>query len=153
MGLFFGRKEEFELHISPKHTLVAAAVVRNNRDEILLIHGSKRGWEIPSGRVEEGEAISAAAVREVKEESGIDIEILKYCGLFQNVRDAVCTVLFIAKPIGGMCQTSDESDEVGFYSLVEARNKITWPGFREQLDYCINQQEAFIVESMQDSGK
>ncbi|GAV11815.1 NUDIX hydrolase [Paenibacillus sp. NAIST15-1] len=134
------------MNASPRHTLVAAVIVRNSNHDILLIRGAKRGWEIPAGRVEEGESITAAAVREAREETGIDIEIIKYCGLFQHVRDSVCTALFIAKPIGGMPQTSEESDEVGFYSVEEARSKITWPGFRDQIDLCLNQEEPFMIE-------
>lgn len=134
------------MNASPRHTLVAAVIVRNSNHDILLIRGAKRGWEIPAGRVEEGESITTAAVREAREETGLDIEIIKFCGLFQNVRDSVCTALFIAKPIGGTLQTSEESDEVSFYPLEEARSKITWPGFREQIDWCLNQEEPFMRE-------
>lgn len=41
----------------PKHTVVAAAVVVNDNSEILLLNGPKRGWELPGGRVEKGEAV------------------------------------------------------------------------------------------------
>lgn len=60
-----------EMEVSPKHTVVAAAVVLNDKFEILLINGPKRGWEIPGGRVEEGESVSSAVIRETKEETGI----------------------------------------------------------------------------------
>lgn len=60
-----------------KHSISAAAIVINEKNEILLIKGPARGWEMPGGQVVEGESIKEAAVRETKEESGIDIEIIK----------------------------------------------------------------------------
>lgn len=66
----------------PKHIISASAIVINDHNEILLINGSLRGWEMPGGQVEEGESIAQAAIRETKEESGIDIEILEFCGIY-----------------------------------------------------------------------
>lgn len=78
----------------PKHIVSAAAIVLNDKGEILLIKGPRRGWEMPGGQVEEGESIKDAAVRETKEESGIDIEVTKFCGIFQNVKGSICNTLF-----------------------------------------------------------
>lgn len=131
---------------SPKHIVTAAAVVINDNNEILLIYGSKRGWEIPGGRVEEGESLSTAVVRETKEETGIDIEIIKFCGLFQNVKESVFNTLFFGRPIAGQFNTSDESLEIGYFSIEEALNKVKWKSFREQIEYCINYKDQFLVE-------
>jgi 8-oxo-dGTP pyrophosphatase MutT (NUDIX family) len=131
---------------SPKHIVTAATVILNKNNEILLINGPKRGWEIPGGRVEEGESIPTAAVRETKEETGIDIEIIKFCGIFQNVKSSVCSALFLGRPIGGEFITSCESLEIGYFSIEEALNKITWESFKEQIEYCINRHEPFLVE-------
>ncbi len=57
----------------PQHTLVVGCLVRNDRGEILLIKHLKRGWEIPQGRVEEGESLVDALHREVREEAGVEI--------------------------------------------------------------------------------
>ncbi|KIL43202.1 ADP-ribose pyrophosphatase [Jeotgalibacillus campisalis] len=70
------------IHTPSKHFVSAATIVLNDQKEILLIKGPKRGWEMPGGIVEEGESLKDAAIRETKEESGIDIEVLKFCGIF-----------------------------------------------------------------------
>lgn len=105
---------------TPKHIVSAATIVLNDRKEILLIKGPRRGWEMPGGQVEEGESLRDAAIRETKEESGIDIEITKFCGMFQNVDNSICNTLFLGKPIGGEPTTSSESLEVGFFSINSA---------------------------------
>lgn len=131
----------------PKHILSAAAIVVNDKNELLLIKGPRRGWEMPGGQVEEGESLSQAAIRETKEESGIDIEIIKFCGIFQNIGNSICNTLFIAKPIGGELTITDESLEVGFFPIEEALRKVEWKDFRQRIEYCLKPEvQPFCVE-------
>ncbi|MEH7247364.1 NUDIX hydrolase [Neobacillus niacini] len=125
---------------TPKHIVSAAAVVLNEKNELLLIKGPRRGWEMPGGQVEEGESLKDAVVRETKEESGIDIEVVKFCGIFQNVEESICNTLFLGKPIGGELMTSPESLEVGFFPLGEALEMVTWNNFRQRIEYCLEEQ-------------
>lgn len=131
----------------PKHIVSAATIVLNDRKEILLIKGPRRGWEMPGGQVEEGESLMDAAIRETKEESGIDIEITKFCGVFQNVSGAICNTLFLGKPIGGELTTSTESLEVGYFSIEKALEMVTWKNFRQRIEHCINDKlHPFLIE-------
>jgi 8-oxo-dGTP diphosphatase len=123
----------------PKHIVSAAAIVLNEKNELLLIKGPRRGWEMPGGQVEEGESLTDAVIRETKEESGIDIEVIKFCGIFQNIEDSICNTLFLGKPIGGELTTSPESLEVGFYKLEEALEMVTWKNFRQRIEYCLDE--------------
>ncbi|MDP5275665.1 NUDIX hydrolase [Chengkuizengella axinellae] len=123
----------------PKHIISAATIVINEHKEILLIKGPRRGWEMPGGQVEEGESLEDAAIRETKEESGIDIEVTKFCGIFQNVNGSICNTLFLAKPIGGEPTTSSESIEVGFFPIEKALEMVTWKNFRQRIEYCLTE--------------
>ncbi|KGX83401.1 NUDIX hydrolase [Pontibacillus marinus] len=140
-------KRELNIHTPPKHIVSAATIVLNDEKEILLIKGPKRCWEMPGGQVEEGESLSDAAIRETKEESGIDIEVIKFCGIFQNVNKSICNTLFLAKPIGGEFMTSSESLEVGFYSIEQALRMVTAGNFRQRIEYCLDENtHPFYVE-------
>ncbi|MCZ8515169.1 NUDIX domain-containing protein [Paenibacillus filicis] len=131
----------------PKHFVSAAAIVLNERNEILLIKGPSRGWEMPGGVVEEGESLKDAAVRETKEESGIDIEVTKFCGVFQNVSESICNTLFLGRPIGGELTTTPESLEVGFFPIEVALEMVTWKNFRQRIEFCLNAElQPFYVE-------
>ncbi|CAI9391045.1 NUDIX hydrolase [Niallia sp. Sow4_A1] len=131
----------------PKHIVSAATIVINEQGEILLIKGPKRGWEMPGGQVEEGESLKDAAVREAKEESGIDIEVIKFCGIFQNVNRSICNTLFLAKPVGGELTTSPESLEVGYFSIEKALEMVTHKNFRERIEKCLDESsQPFYVE-------
>lgn len=130
----------------PKHRVIAVAVVINEENKILLLNGPKRGWEMPAGHVEEGESLSSAAVRETKEETGIDIEILRFCGIFQDVKGSISSVLFMAKPIGGQFTTSSESTELGYFEIEAAKKLVSWTSFREQIEHCIDRTDPFVYE-------
>ncbi|MBT2680912.1 NUDIX domain-containing protein [Bacillus sp. ISL-35] len=136
-----------QIYTPPKHFVSAATIVINDEKEILLIKGPIRGWEMPGGIVEEGESLKDAAVRETKEESGIDIEVLKFCGIFQNVNKSICNTLFLAKPIGGDLTTSSESLEVGFYPIEKALEMVTVGNFKQRIEYCLdNSKHPFYIE-------
>jgi 8-oxo-dGTP diphosphatase len=136
-----------QTYTPPKHIVSAATIVMNENREILLIKGPRRGWEMPGGQVEEGESLTDAAIRETKEESGIDVEIVAFCGVFQNVKRSICNTLFLARPVGGEPTTSPESLEVGFFPIEEALEMVTHSNFRERIEHCLNEgQQPFYVE-------
>lgn len=131
----------------PKHFVSAATIVVNEKKEILLIKGPLRGWEMPGGIVEVGESLKDGAIRETKEETGIDIEIIKFCGIFQNVKKSICNTLFLAKPIAGELTTSPESLEVGYFPIKQALEMVTVGNFRKRIEYCLDtSKHPFYIE-------
>jgi 8-oxo-dGTP diphosphatase len=131
----------------PKHIVSAATIVLNEQNEILLIKGPRRGWEMPGGQVEEGESLKDAAIRETLEESGIEIEVVKFCGVFQNVNASICNTLFLAKPVGGKPTPSSESLEVGFFPIEDALEMVTWKNFKQRIEYCLDESlHPFLIE-------
>jgi 8-oxo-dGTP diphosphatase len=132
---------------TPKRIVSASAIVLNNQNVILLFKGPRRGWEMPGGQVEEGELLKDVAIRETKEESGIDIEIIKFCGVFQNVNRSICNTLFLGKPIGGELTTSSESLEVNFFPIEKALEMVNWNNFRQRIEYCLDERlHPFYIE-------
>lgn len=95
-----------------------AAAVFNDQNEILL---SRRGdfgvWNLPTGRLDQGEALAAAAQREVQEETGIVCEVQRPLGLYYQQGRSRLNVLFLAQAAGGSLQAvTDESTENRFFS-------------------------------------
>ncbi|KZE63793.1 DNA mismatch repair protein MutT [Fictibacillus phosphorivorans] len=52
----------------------SVVIIKNDREEILLQHRKDGGWGLPGGLMELGESFEETAVREVKEETGLDID-------------------------------------------------------------------------------
>lgn len=118
--------------------ITSGAVVVDHQNKILLKKDPIRGWELPGGCVEKNETFKEAVIREVKEETGIDIEIIKFCGVSQEVKNHVCNMWWIGMPISGTCQTSNESLEVGFFDLETALTLIENENFKRELLSCLN---------------
>jgi ADP-ribose pyrophosphatase YjhB (NUDIX family) len=100
---------------------VNVAVIHNGK--ILLTRREDfEVWCLPSGGVEEGESLVEAAIRETKEETGVDVELTRLVGLYSRLGGMpdVHAVLFAAHPIGGELKTQPgETIEVGYFSLEE----------------------------------
>jgi len=115
------------------HLVSVAALVTNDKGEILLVNSPWRGWEYPGGLIEPGESFEAALKREVREESGIEIEITGFVGICKNVARNIVNIDFTARCTGGSLTTSEESTEVGWFTKEEAMERITFPLTKKRL--------------------
>jgi ADP-ribose pyrophosphatase YjhB (NUDIX family) len=63
-------------------------------------------WILPSGGVEDGESLAQAAIRETKEETGLNVELTRLVGIYSRLSNMspAHIVLFAARPIGGEIQ-------------------------------------------------
>lgn len=63
----------------------AGGVVFDDRGRLLLIRNTDDVWLLPGGSVKPGESLAAATVREVREETGVEIEPLRPIGIRETV--------------------------------------------------------------------
>jgi len=115
------------------HLVSVAALVTNDKEEILLVNSPWRGWEYPGGLIEPGESFEAALKREVFEEAGVEIEITGFVGICKNVERNIVNIDFTARYTGGKLTTSEESTEVGWFTRDEAMERITFPLTKKRL--------------------
>ena len=115
------------------HLVSVAALVTNDEGKILLVNSPWRGWEYPGGLIEPGESFEAALKREVREESGVEIEITGFVGICKNVGSNIVNIDFTARYTGGALATSEESTEVGWFSREQAMEMITFPLTKKRL--------------------
>ena len=102
---------------------------------------------MPGGQVEQRESLRDAATRETLEESGVEIEIVAFCGVFQTVNRSVCNFLFLGRPVGGDLRPSDESPDVAWHPLPDALDLVTHPTFRRRIELCLDESSwPFLVE-------
>lgn len=111
---------------------VAGLVYRENGD-ILLLNSPRRGWEYPGGMVEPGETFQQALIREIREETGAEVEITALIGLCKNVEKDIVNIDFACRYTGGALLTSEESTEVRWVSREEAEAMVTFPLTQKRL--------------------
>lgn len=110
-------------------SVVVSAIVRNQHAEFLLIPHPVRGWEPPGGRIEPGEDLAASLVREVWEETGLNIRIGALMGVYQNIGDISRLIfVFAGEVASGDMETGGESLAVGWFSAAQALTAISHPG-------------------------
>tara|TARA_B100001750_G_C15378075_1_gene530928 strand:+ start:206 stop:691 length:486 start_codon:yes stop_codon:yes gene_type:complete len=74
-------------------------------------------WSFPSGYVDRSEKVENEAVREVKEETGLDVELVKLLGVYSKNDNPVILIVYTAKMTGGKLEALDEVQEVGLFPV------------------------------------
>lgn len=92
-------------------------------------------WSIPGGRLEKGEYLNAAVEREVREETGLKIEIDRLLGIHEVVGDAHYVILDFMAALDGPEEAvaADDVDEVRWVPLDEVASLDCTPRFCETL--------------------
>ena len=123
----------------PRHTVVVGCLVRNADNEVLLIRHRQRGWEIPQGRVEEGENLVDAAQREVAEEAGVEVEIGPLAAVWSMVAPTSALIFaFLGRYLHGDLNPTDDSEAAAWVPEPEALAMVTSPVMRERLAVLLN---------------
>lgn len=110
-------------------TFIVAGVVLKRDNKYLLVQENAPGekihglWNFPAGRVEEGMSIEETAVKEAKEESGYEVELIRKLDIFQKSTQEPPKHAFEARIIGGeLSWPADEMLDVKWFTLQEIKN-------------------------------
>ncbi len=114
-----------------KLRLGCSAVIFNADKKVLLTRRSDNGqWCLPGGAMEPGESVAEACVREVWEETGLHVDVLRLIGIYSDPNRIIVypdgnkvhivALSFEAKVTGGELGLSNETTEFGYFSFEEA---------------------------------
>jgi len=105
--------------MSHKFDIGVFATIVNERNEILhILRNDMDLWETPGGGLEESETPKQAVVREVKEETGFDIEVIRLSGIYIRPHNNGVIFNFFAKVIGGEEKPHpDEVREIAWFKI------------------------------------
>lgn len=125
-------------------------VIKEEADGIRVMvtqHSKHLGWDFPKGHVESGEAVEAAALREVKEETGVIAEIVEKVGKSEyfytdppsneapegkGERVFKTVIYFLMKQVGeGEATTPEEVSGIVWLDPEDVQGKLTFKGSRE----------------------
>jgi ADP-ribose pyrophosphatase YjhB (NUDIX family) len=134
---------------APRANSIAVAVsafVQDDAGRLLTIRRTDNDlYSIPGGQLELGETLSQAVVRELKEETGIDVEVTGLIGVYSNPQHVIAyddgevrqefSICFRAKPVGGQLRTSSESKEVLWVERDELERLNIHPSTRLRIEH------------------
>lgn len=116
------------------------------RGKILVLYKNYKnryeGWVLPKGTVEPGEEFKDTALREVKEETGVNARIIKYIGLTDytfNVHEGMVDkhvhwFLMTADNYSSKPQKEEYFFDSGYYKYIEASHLLKFPNEKEVLE-------------------
>lgn len=125
------------MSIPPRPEVCVGAVVIDDDDRLLLVRrgrGAAAGrWSIPGGRVDPGEAVAAAVVRELAEETGLEGMCDRFLGWVERIGDEHHFVIldFVVSVLDTTAaRPGDDAAEVAWVPLDDVA---CWPGLVEGL--------------------
>jgi ADP-ribose pyrophosphatase YjhB (NUDIX family) len=139
---------------APKaNSLVVAvgAVVRNDRGEVLLIERTDNGlWALPGGAQEIGESVKDAVRREVREETGIEVEVTGLTGIYSDPAHVIAyddgevrqefSLCFAARPVSGSLRPSSESRQARWVAAEQVSGLNMHPSMRLRIQHGLSEQ-------------
>ncbi|MET4922307.1 NUDIX domain-containing protein [Streptomyces sp. PSRA5] len=122
------------------------AVVCDDAGRLLLIHKTDNGlWALPGGGHDIGERVGDTVVREVAEETGIDVKVDAIVGIYTNPHHVIAyddgevrqqfSICFRAHPTGGALRTSSESKEVRWIDPADLDSLDIHPSMRLRIEH------------------
>ena len=123
----------------------ASAVVVDGSGRILLQRRRDNGmWALPGGAMHIGESLPDCAVRETREETGFDVEIVGVVGTYSNPRHVFAyddgevrqefSVYFLVRPTAGRLAVSEESTDVRWFRPEEVDSLPMVPSIRKRVN-------------------
>jgi 8-oxo-dGTP diphosphatase len=106
---------------NPRNPILTVDLIIEDKKGIILIERKNPpdGWALPGGFVDYGETLESAAVREAKEETGLDVKLLRQFHVYsdpkRDPRHHTVTVVFIAKA-KGTAHAGDDAKKIGIFN-------------------------------------
>ena len=121
----------------PKH-IVAAGMLVERGDEVLLVRTERRGWEFPGGQIEEGESVLDGVIREVREEANVVASADRLVGVYSNLSNHRVIFDFLGSWLSGDAQIGAETLDVAWVQKTEAGKMIVHPIYSQRLQQLLS---------------
>ncbi len=134
----------------------SAVLLNPDRTEVLLTRRQDNGqWCLPGGRVDPGESVEEACVREVREETGLKVRVIRLVGVYSDPdqlfvypdgnRAHIIVLCFEVELLGGEPTLSSETLAVDYFPVERALEMELFHGHGQHLQDALAGQEAAFI--------
>lgn len=134
-------------------TIGAFAIIQNEKGNILIVHRNDYDcWNMPGGRLDEGEQPHETVVREVKEEVGIDVEVEKLVGVYVKTDQEDTVFVYVCKKVGGNESCTAECRQWRYVSLENVPDHMSPAHLERIIDFLSHQDKDYPVVNIKRKG-
>jgi 8-oxo-dGTP diphosphatase len=128
-------------------TLGAFAIITDAENRILwCLRSDYNIWNLPGGSVENGEAPWDCVIREVKEETGLEIVVEKLIGIYSKPQEHDLVFSYKCRVVAGDLQINEEAKEIEYFNLDRLPPNIVHKQVARVKDYFANNQGVVMVK-------
>jgi len=126
-------------------TIGVFAIIFDDDKRVLLCHRRDYDlWNLPGGGLEKDESPWAGAIREVKEETGLDVEVIRLAGVYSKPEKDEIIFSFICTVVSGKITLSDESDRVEYFEVDKIPSNTVPKQVERIIDAIANPEETIL---------
>lgn len=120
-------------------------IIRDEQNRVLLcLRTDYDMWNLPGGGLEKGESPWDGTIREVKEETGFDVEIVRLSGVYSKPDKDEIILNFECKIIGGKATLNDEAKDIKWFTFDEIPHNTSPKHIERIRDLLENKSEAIM---------
>lgn len=106
--------------MKPQFTIGIFGIILDQQNRVLLCHRRDYDlWNLPGGTLEHGESPWDCLKREIKEETGLEVEVPRLAGVYSKTDKDEVVFSFVCKVVGGKIKTNDEADQITYFAVNE----------------------------------
>ena len=135
----------------PTHRVGAFAIIFDDAGKVLVSRRVDSGWfNLPGGGVDPDESMPEGLSREVREETGLEVEVGRLVGVYSKPQKHELVLTFRARVIGGTLAPSNEADYHTWVAVDELDSVKLLPKHRERIDDALRDLDTAVVKDQRE---